>query len=139
MNYSDWITTTPIEIRQGVLWNQEVFRLSLFASDLGWSDMIKLFRDGRTLELYAQLFDAVGSIGANIPEGCSRGYQKDRACFFEYALGSAREWYFDARHVLGDAVTQHRIRLHTHIIRLLQKLLPSTRQYDLHDTEHKPQ
>ncbi len=39
----------------------------------------------------------VGSIRANIAEGYSRGTGKDRARFYEYALGSAREsrdWYF---------------------------------------------
>lgn len=138
MKYSEWINTVPFEIRQDALWNQEVYRLALFASDLGWSDITKLFRDGRTLKLSSQLFEAVGSIGANASEGYSRGYQKDRARFYEYGLGSAREsrtWYFDARYVLGDNVTQHRIRLHTHIIRLLLKMLPSTRGYSLHDAD----
>lgn len=138
MNHSEWNTTVPPEIRQDALWNQEVYRLALFASDLGWSDTTKLFRDGRTAKLSAQLFDSVGSIGANISEGYSRGYQKDRARFYEYALGSAREsriWYFDARYVLGDEVTQHPIRLHTHIIRLLLKMLPATRGYTLHDSD----
>jgi four helix bundle protein len=138
MNYSEWVNTVPSEIRQHALWNQEVYRLALFAADLGWNDTTKLFRDGRTLKLSAQLFDAVGSIGANIAEGYSRGYQKDRARFYEYALGSARKsrtWYFDASHALGEAVTQHRIRLHTHIIRLLLKMLPSTRGYALHDAD----
>jgi four helix bundle protein len=136
MNYSEWVKTVPAEIQQDALWNQEVYRLALFAADLGWNDTTKLFRDGRALKLSAQLFDAVGSIGANISEGYSRGYQKDRARFYEYALGSAREsrtWYFAARHALGEAVTPHRIRLHTHIIRLLLKMLPATRGYALHD------
>src|SRR5689334_10993176 len=139
MNYSDWINTVPSGIRQDPLWNQEVYRLGLFASDLGWSDTTKLFRDGRTVKLAAQLSDAIGSIGANLSEGYSRGYQKDRARFYEYALGSreSRTWYFDARHVVGNSVTEHRIRLHTHIIRLLLKMLPATRGYTLHDSDSR--
>jgi four helix bundle protein len=138
MNYTDWLKTVPPEIREDPLWDQEAFRLALFAADLGWHDVTKLVRDGRTLKLAAQLFEALGSIGANISEGYSRGYQKDRARFYEYALGSAREtrtWYFDARHVLGEAVAQHRIRLHTQIIKLLLTMLPLTRGYSLHEGE----
>src|SRR6266853_1233430 len=136
MNYVDWLKTVPVEIREDPLWNQEAYRLALFAADLGWYDTTKLFRDGRTVKLAAQLFDAVGSVGANISEGYSRGHQKDRARFYEYALGSAREsrtWYFDGRHVLSEAVAQHRIQLHTQIIRLLLKMVPSTRGYALHE------
>jgi len=138
MNYTDWVKTVPLEIQQDSLWNQEVYRLALFAADVGWNDTTKLFRNGRTLKLAAQLFDAIGSVGANISEGYSRGHQKDRARFYEYALGSAREsrtWYFDGGHVLGDAVTSHRIRLHTQIIRLLLRILPATRGYALHEID----
>lgn len=141
MNYTDWLKTVPDEIREDPLWNQEAYRLSLFAADLGWRDATKLFGDGRTLKLAAQLFDAVGSIGANISEGYSRGYQKDRARFYEYALGSAREsrtWYFDGRHVLSEKVAQHRMKLHTQIVKLLLSMLPSTRGYSLHEVDAEP-
>jgi len=138
MNYLDWLKTVPPEIQEDPLWNQEAYRLALFSADLGWHDTTKLFRDGRTRKLAAQLYDAVGSVGANIAEGYSRGYQKDRARFYEYALGSAREsrtWYFDGRHVLGELVCKHRIQLHTQLIRLLLKMVPLTRGYVLHDSE----
>ena len=138
MNYSDWVKTVPVEILEDPLWSQEAYRLALFAADLGWHDATKLFRDGRTTKLAAQLYDAVGSIGANISEGYSRGHQKDRARFYEYALGSARErrtWYFDGRHILGETAAQHRIRLHSQMIRLLLKMVPLTRGYSLHETD----
>jgi four helix bundle protein len=138
MKYAEWMKTVPTEIREDPLWNVEAYRLALFAADLGWHDTTKLFRDGRTLKLAAQLFDAVGSVGANISEGYSRGHQKDRARFYEYALGSTREsrtWYFDGRHVLGETVSQHRIRLHTQIIKLLSTMVPSTRGYTLHEED----
>ena len=109
MNYTDWLGKVPEEIQPDALWNQEVYRLALFAAELGWINTSKLFRDGRTLKLAAQLFDAIGSVGANISEGYSRGHQKDRARFYEYALGSSREsrtWYFDGRHVLGKTVVE---------------------------------
>ena len=77
-----------------------------------------------------QLYRALGSISANLAEGYSRGTGKDRVRFYEYALGSAREsrdWYFKARHVLGDSVYQHRLSLLTPIIQLLLKMVPQQR------------
>jgi four helix bundle protein len=138
MNYPKWLETVPKEMCEDPLWNVEAYRLALFVADLGWHDTTKLFRDGRTLKLATQLFDAVGSIGANISEGYSRGYPKDRARFYEYALGSAREsrtWYFDGRHVLSENVAIHRIQLQTQIIKLLLTMLPSTRGYSLHESD----
>lgn len=73
------------------LWTVQVYRLALFAADLGWHDVTKLMRDRRTLSLSDQLYQALGSISANIAEGYSRGSSKDRARFYEYSLGSARE------------------------------------------------
>jgi four helix bundle protein len=77
--------------------------LALFVSDIGWHDVSKLVKDGRTIKLSDQLSRALGSISANIAEGYSRGTGKDRARFYEYALGSAREsrdWYYKGRHIL---------------------------------------
>jgi hypothetical protein len=71
-----------------------------------------------------------GSISANLAEGYSRGTGKDRARFYEYALGSAREsrdWYYKGRHVLGETVTKHRLSLLTQIIRLLLTMIPQQR------------
>src|SRR6266403_3077740 len=138
MNYSDWLKTVPVEIREDPLWNQEAYRLALFAADLAWHDTTKLFQDGRTLKLAAQLFEAVGSVGANISEGYSRGHQRDRARFYEYALGSAREsrtWYFNGRHVLTDLVASHRVQLLTQLIRLLLVMIPDQRARELREDE----
>lgn len=139
MNYTEWLKSVPATITEDPLWNQEAYRLALFAADLAWHDSTKLFRDARTRELAGQLIGAVGSIGANVSEGYSRGFPKDRARFYEYALGSAREtrtWYFNARHLLGDAVADHRMKLETQIIRLLLSTVPATRGYSLHEDEN---
>ena len=89
-------------------------------------------QDKRTLDLSDQLYRAAGSISANIAEGYSKSTGKDRARFYEYALGSAREsrdWYYKARHVLGEkVVTQHRSEFLTEIIRLLITMVPQQRQ-----------
>jgi len=67
---------------------------------------------------------------SNIAEGYSKASGKDQARFYEYALGSSREardWYYKSRHVLGDEVATHRMRLTVHIIRQLLKLIPEYR------------
>lgn len=85
-----------------------------------------------------QLYRSVGSIGANIAEGYSRGTGKDRARFYEYALGSAREsrdWYFKSRFVLGEEVADHRLNFMTQIIRLLLVIVPEQRGGEIRDPE----
>jgi four helix bundle protein len=108
----------------------EAYRLALFAADLGWHDVTKLISDKRTIDLSSQLYRALGSISANVSEGYSRGTGRDRARFYEYALGSAREsrgWYYKGRHILVEKVVQHPIDLLTEIIRLLLKMVPDQR------------
>lgn len=131
MNYNEWEQSIPAEITGDRLWKMEVYRLALFASDLAWDDVTKLAQDRRTRGLADQLCRAVGSVSANIAEGYSRGTGKDRARFYEYALGSAREsrdWYYKGRHVLGEAVTAQRLKLFTSVIRLLLTVIPAQRR-----------
>ncbi len=40
---------------------------------IGWFDVTKLMQDRRTIGLFEQLYEALGSISANIAEGYSRG------------------------------------------------------------------
>ena len=112
--------------------------MALFASDLGWKDSTKLSKDRRTISLADQLNRSVGSISANLSEGYSRGTGKDRARFYEYALGSSREsrdWYYKSRHVLGEAVLEHRMRLFSEIIRLLLTRVPEQRGHVIREDE----
>ena len=130
MNYDEWERSVPREITGDSLWKMEAYRLGLFAGDVGWHDVTKLMREKRTLDLSGQLYRALGSISANLAEGYSRGTGKDRARFYEYALGSAREsrdWYYKGRHVLGETVTKHRLGLLTQVIRLLLTMIPQQR------------
>jgi four helix bundle protein len=130
MNYEEWVTMVPGEIKADSLWKMTAYRLALFLSDLGWRDTAKLIRDRRMIGLSDQLYRALGSVSANLAEGYSRGTGKDRARFYEYALGSAREsrdWYFKARHVLGETVFQHRLQLLTRVIQLLLTMIPQQR------------
>ena len=130
MKFDEWLKSVPAEIAGDLLWKVEAYRLALFLADLAWHDVTKFTQDKRMFGLADRLYRAVGSMSANISEGCSRSSGKDRARFYEYALGSAREsrgWFYKSRHVLGENVAEHRIRLTTQIIRLLLTMVPDQR------------
>jgi four helix bundle protein len=131
MNYDEWEATVPETITADSLWKMQAYRFALFLADIGWHDVTKLMQDRRTIGLADQLYRSLGSIGANLAEGYSRGTGKDRARFYEYALGSAREsrdWYYKSRHVLGETAVQHRMDLLAQVIRLLLTMVPQQRQ-----------
>ena len=130
MNYRGWEDKVPQEIKRDSVWNAKAYRLALFAADLSWHDSTKLVEDKRTISLADQLFRSTGAISADIEEGYSRGTGRDRARFYEYGLGSAREargWYYKGRHVLGESVVAHRIGLLAEVIKLLLTMVPDQR------------
>jgi four helix bundle protein len=130
MDYAAWEHSVPDTITKDPLWRVEAYRLALFAAYLGWYDVTKLMSDRRTLGLADQLYRALSGISSQIAEGYSRGTGRDRARFYEYALGSAREsrnWYYNGRHVLGEEVIAHRLNLLTQITRLLLVMIPDQR------------
>ena len=131
MTYSEWEAEVPEIIRHDSLWKLEAYRLGLFLSDLTWHDAGRLAQERRTLGIADQLFRATGNISSNIAEGYSRGTGRDRARFYEYALGSTREsrdWYFKSRHVLEPNVVEHRLELTTQIIRLTLTMVANERR-----------
>ena len=130
VNFQEWMEQVPADFKDDVLWKMAAFRIAMFLGELSWFDVTKLVADRRTIKLSDQLYEAVGSIDANIAEGYSRSSGKDRARFMEYSLGSAREsrqWYYKTRHVLSEKVAFHRIQLLTQIIRLLLTMTPKER------------
>jgi len=83
-----------------------------------------------TLATADQLYRAASNISSNIAEGYSRVTGKDRAQFYEYALGSVREsrdWYYKSRRVLPARVIEHRLGLCTELAKLLLKMVPRER------------
>ncbi len=138
MEYEEWEKTVPAVIKADTLWQVKAYRLALFLADLGWSDVTRLMQDRRTIALADQLYRSLGSIGTNIAEGYSRSTGRDRARFYEYALGSAREsrdWYFKSRHILDETVIRHRLDLLTEVIRLLLTMVPQQRGHVLREDE----
>ncbi|PSQ68488.1 MAG: four helix bundle protein [Bacteroidetes bacterium QH_2_67_10] len=140
MTFSEWQTSVPNAITGDALWKMKVYRLALFASDACWEDIRKISNKRSMRSLSDQLYRAMGSVSANIAEGYSRGTGKDRARFYEYALGSAREsrdWYYKARHVLGEDVSDHRLQLMSEIIRLLLTMIPKQRGKRMREPKEK--
>lgn len=138
MRFSEWLETVPDYFKSDALWKMSVYRYALFLADVSWLDMTKLGQERRTRDLSSQLYEAVGSISANIAEGYSRSSGKDRTRFYEYSLGSAREsrdWCFKGRHVLDAAAVEHRQQLLTEIIRLLLSIIPQERTHNLREEQ----
>jgi four helix bundle protein len=119
---AEWAAGVPEVLRADALWSQHAYRFALLAADLAWEDREQLLCDRRTRPLADQLLRAACSIGANIAEGYGRRAGRDRARFYEFALGSAREsrhWYYVVRRALPAATIRDRLEHLTRIARLL--------------------
>jgi four helix bundle protein len=135
-SYAEWEAAVPAEIRGDSVWQVRAYRFALFLADLAWYDAGRLMSDKRSLGIVDQLVRAVGSISANLEEGYSKGTGRDRARFYEYALGSAREsrgWYYKGRHVLGELIVSHRMQRLTEVIKLLLTMVPDQRHSQLRE------
>lgn len=129
MIYKDWEESVPPEITGDSVWNLKAYRAGLFLSELCWQD-IQHIADKKYFSLADQPYRSTGSINANITEGYSRNSPKEKARFYEFPLGSAREskdWYFKSRHILGEKAALHRIKLLTSIIKLLLRMINEKR------------
>jgi four helix bundle protein len=131
MKYAEWMDTVFAEIKNDPIWKLEVYRLALFAGDIGWTDVLVISKSRLMFSVADQLHRSLGSISANLTEGYSRSKGLDRARFLEIALGSAREsrdWYYKSRYILRAEVISHRMGLTTHIIGLLTPMIPYQRK-----------
>lgn len=138
MNYTEWLKTVPSEITNDPIWKLEVYRLALFAGDIGWHDILALSKNNLMWGMADQLHRALGSISANLTEGYSRSKGLDRARFFEIALGSAREsrdWYYKSRHVFPEEIVKHRIELMTRIISMLVPMISHQRKHSIREEQ----
>jgi four helix bundle protein len=90
-----WAAKVPVEETADPIWNLHAYRVARCLVDQVENDRSELAArvDSAT---FSQLSRSVASIGANLAEGYSRRSGADRARFYGYALGSAREamlWY----------------------------------------------
>jgi four helix bundle protein len=128
--YEEWAKTVPFEITTDTIWRTPAYRLSLYAMASAQSDLHWLVRHRASRPHIDQLLRAVGGISASLDEGYSRSSGRERAHYYEYALGSAREargWYFKCS-VAAPRVAAVRIALLSRIIRILTAVIPRERE-----------
>jgi four helix bundle protein len=138
MEYDEWEKPVPEAIKADSLWKMTAYRLALYLSDLCWEDTSVLIKSHRMWSTADQLYRSVNSVGANLAEGYSRSTGRDRALFYQYALGSAREsrdWYYKSRHMLGDEVFHRRAEILVEILRLLLTMIPQQRGRTLREEQ----
>lgn len=131
MTYDQWELQVPSDVKEDSVWKMRAYRLGLFLSDLAWHDAQKLAKSRLMLATAEQLYRAASNVSPNLCEGYSRQTGKDRARFYEYALGSVREcrdWYYKGRHALTAAVLRHRISVCTELTKLLLRMVPRERR-----------
>jgi four helix bundle protein len=115
-----WDDRQPAWEREDPLWTLLAYRLARFALDLNLQDLRRA--RGMPSDARDQLSRAVTSISANIAEGHSRNTVRDRARYYSYALGSAREsgvWYASIADCLPEGVATARMAILSRIRRLL--------------------
>jgi len=91
----EWEPTVSADETADPIWQLKSYRVARCLVDLVARDAASLALRVDALTV-GQLTRAVASIGANLSEGYSRRSTADRARFYGYALGSAREaalWY----------------------------------------------
>lgn len=114
MNYQMWEKSVPPQIRGDAVWSLEAYRLALFVADVGWHDANELAKHRRTIKLGGELLEALGGVPSALARSVGRSVPGEAALAREEALAAARAacgWYFQSRHVLGQEIVMHRVRV----------------------------
>lgn len=78
MKVKKWIKTVPNEITEDPIWKMQVYKYTLFLSDIVWKDFFQLMEKKVLVSSCDQLCRSTGSICASIGEGYSKKYRLDR-------------------------------------------------------------
>ena len=128
--FADFEREPPADLFGDPIWRLPAYRIALFMNDIAREDVAALIRDGAPGHIHNQLERAVNSIGANLEEGYARLSGKERARYFEMALGSAREargWYRQSKAWLGSSAAMERGMLLTRVVKILTVVIPRER------------
>ena len=128
--FEAWVRTVPPDLTIDPIWRTPAYRLSLWAMSLAQHDARSILRHRLTRPHLDQLLRSVGAISANLDEGYSRSSGRERAHFYEYALGSAREarsWYYKCAGAFSPDVLGVRLACLSRIIRILPVVIPRER------------
>jgi hypothetical protein len=83
----------------------------------------------------------VGAISADLDEGYSRSSGRERAHYYEYAAGSAREsrgWYYKSAAAFPPDLLAARLALFSRIVRILTAIIPRERLLKVEPRRAKP-
>jgi hypothetical protein len=125
MNYQVWERSVPPQIRADGVWSQEPYRLALFLADIAWHDANDLAKHRRTIKLGADLLEAMSGVAAGLARAHDRSLAAERRIALEESLAFARVGagiYHGCRHVLGQEIIMHRIRVLNHVVGRLKEL-----------------
>ena len=127
LDYDAWARLVPPDITTDTIWRTPAYRLSLYAMACAHYELPLLVRHRASRPHVDQLLRAVGGISASLDEGYSRSGGRERARFYEYSLGSAREsrsWYLKCGTALPPDRVARRIALFSRIVRILTAVIP---------------
>jgi hypothetical protein len=127
-DFERWEGSPPAEVIGDSIWRLPAYRLSRYLAMLVDHDVPAIREHSPSRA--EQLERAVDSIGINIAEGYSRLHGRERARFYEYALGSAREareWYARIGDCLPPGIALGRCRLLSRAIKILTVAVPQER------------
>lgn len=127
---AEWEGSVPSDETADPIWTLNCYRVARYLVDMVATDAaaLRVHADAKTI---GQLTRAVASIGANLSEGYSRRTSSDRARFYGYALGSAREaslWYRSIAPFLAPHVLELRMLLLSQERRLLVGMLKAVQK-----------
>ncbi len=121
-SYDTWEQVVPKYISLEDVWKLDAYRKALYVYELSWFDCERMMKDLRGRRIVSQLISSIGSISANLEEGYGRGLgTREYHQFLRYAIGSGKEakgWYFRSRHLLTEAIIEHRLKLLSEILAL---------------------
>ena len=126
--FAAWEKKPPPDLCGDIIWRLPAYRLSRYLAMKVRDDADRVRR--RSPKTAEQLEHSVHSIGINITEGYGRLHGRERARFYEFALGSAREardWYARCDHYLDYEEILRRAKLLTRTMRILSAVIPRER------------
>lgn len=130
--FEEWVKTLPDSLRSDPLWKSAYYRLSMYMYDLMWIDSEVINKDFRGREIVHQLVRSAGSVCANMEEAYRRGIgTADFVRIMRISLGElgeTQDWYFRARHILGNELLEKRIKIIQQAIALTVKVIDQNRR-----------
>ena len=140
MTFDEWLANADPRLALDRVWKMRAYKLAHYLTDMAWIDIQPVLAHPATRDSASQLIRAIGAVRADLVEGYSRRSGRDRARYFEYALGSAREareWYITFAPVISEETAASRREYLNEIIRLMLAAIPAERNRRIEPMESR--